>query len=244
MTHRDHRNGFEFEAQAEVELPDRFHEVLELLAEHGFEGMARAMPTLLNEAMKLERADVLGAKPYERTADRRGYANGFKPKTVHTRAGDLHLAVPQTRGVEFYPASLERGTRSERALKAAIAERYLQGVSTRKVSAVMDQLRGREVTSSQVSRAVQALDAELTAWRERSFGEISDLFLDALYEKVRVGDKVATFALLVVIGVTPEGRRTVLGVSASPSEAEMHWREFLAELRACGLHGDLHHERD
>jgi putative transposase len=237
MTHRDHRNGFEFESQAEGELPDRFHDVLELLAEQGFEGMARAMQTLLNEAMKLERADVLGAKPYERTADRRGYANGFKPKTVHTRVGDLHLAVPQTRGVEFYPSALERGTRSERALKLAIAEMYIQGVSTRKVTEVMKELCGLEVTSSQVSRAVQALDAELTAWRERPLGEIEYLFLDARYENVRVGGTVVSCALLVATGVTPDGRRTVLGLSVSLSEAEVHWREFLAGLQARGLHG-------
>jgi putative transposase len=237
MPHRDHRNGFELDSQAEGELPDAFLEVMELLCEHGFEGMARAMQMLLNEAMKLERANALGAMPYERTASRRGYANGFKPKTVHTRVGDLQLAVPQTRGIEFYPAALERGTRSERALKAAIAEMYLQGVSTRKVSAVMEQLCGREVTSSQVSRAVQALDAELTAWRERPLGEVAYLFLDARYEKVRINGTVVTCALLVAIGVTPEGRRTVLGVSVSLSEAEVHWRDFLASLQARGLHG-------
>lgn len=237
MTHRDHRNGFEFDAQAEVALPDPFYEVMELLCQHGFDGMARAMQMLFNEAMKLERADVLGALPYERTADRRGHANGFKPKTVHTRVGDLHLDVPQTRGVAFYPAAIERGTRSERALKAAIAEMYLQGVSTRKVSAVMEQLCGREVTSAQVSRAVQMLDAELTAWRERPLGEIAYLFLDARYEKVRIGGTVVTCALFVAIGVTPDGRRTVLGVSVSLSEAEVHWREFLASLQARGLHG-------
>jgi putative transposase len=237
MTHRDHRTGFEFESQAGGALPDRFHEVLELLAERGFEGMAHAMQTLLNEAMKLERADVLGAQPYERTASRRGYANGFKPKTVHTRVGDLQLSVPQTRGVEFYPSALERGTRSERALKLAIAEMYIQGVSTRKVTEVMKNLCGLEVTSSQVSRAVQALDAELTAWRERPLGEIEYMSLDARYENVRVNGTVVSCALLVATGVTPDGRRTVLGLSVSRSEAEVHWREFLAGLQARGLHG-------
>jgi putative transposase len=237
MTHRDHRNGFEFDAQADLSPSGGFSQILELLVEHGFEGMAQAMQTLLNEAMKLERSQVLGARPYERTLERRGYANGYKPKTVHSRVGDLELSVPQARGVEFYPASLERGTRSERALKLAIAEMYLQGVSTRKVSAVMEELCGREVTSSQVSRAVQALDEELTKWRERSLGEIPYLLLDARYEKVRVGGTVVSCALLVAVGIAPDGRRTVLGVSVSRSEAEVHWREFLAGLQARGLHG-------
>ena len=237
MTHRDHRNGFEVEDEADSCLFGGFREMLELLAEHGFEGMAQAMQTLLNEAMKLERSQVLGARPYQRTLERRGYANGFKPKTVETRLGRLELAVPQTRGIAFYPTALERGTRSERALKLAVAEMYLQGVSTRKVSAVMEQLCGREVTSMQVSRAVQALDDELTKWRERPLGEIRYLQLDARYEKVRVGGAVVSCSLLIAVGVTVDGQRTILGVSVSLSEAEVLWREFLAGLQARGLHG-------
>ena len=237
MTHRDHRNEFEYEAQSDSHSPGGFQEVLELLIDHGFEGMAQAMQLLINEAMKLERSQVLGAQPYERTPERRGYANGYKPKTVHSRVGRLELAVPQARGVEFYPSALERGTRSERALALAVAEMYLQGVSTRKVTAVMEQLCGREVTSMQVSRAVQALDDELTKWRERPLGEMHYLLLDARYEKVRVGGTVVSCALLVAVGVTPDGHRTILGVSVSLSEAEVHWRDFLAGLQARGLHG-------
>jgi transposase-like protein len=136
MTHRDHRNEFEVEAQADFTSPGNFQEVLELLAEHGFEGMAHAMQVLFNEVMKLERSQVLGVQPYQRTSERRGYANGYKPKAVETRVGRLELAVPQTRTIAFYPTALERGTRSERALKLAVPEMYLQGVSTRKVTAV------------------------------------------------------------------------------------------------------------
>lgn len=237
MTHRDHRNEFEVEAQADSSAPGGFQEILELLAEHGFEGMAQAMQILFNEAMKLERNLVLGAQPYQRTSQRRGYANGFKPKTVDSRVGRLELAVPQTRGIAFYPSALERGTRSERALKLAVAEMYLQGVSTRKVTAVMEQLCGREVTSMQVSRAVQALDEELAKWRERPLGEVPYLLLDARYEKVRVGGTVVSCSLLIALGITPDGHRTILGVSVSLSEAELHWREFLASLQARGLHG-------
>lgn len=237
MTHLDHRNHLEAADQAEAFACVGFQEVLQLLVEHGFDGMAQAMQTLVNEAMKLERSQVLGARPYERTPERRGHANGFKPKTVRTRVGEMQLAVPKTRGVEFYPSALERGTRSERALALAVAEMYLQGVSTRKVTEVMEQLCGTEVTSMQVSRAVQALDEELTKWRQRPLGEIHYLQLDARYEKVRVGGTVISCSLLIATGIGPDGRRGILGVSVSLSEAEVHWRDFLAHLQERGLHG-------
>jgi putative transposase len=112
-----------------------------------------------------------------------------------------------------------------------------QGVSTRKVTAVMEQLCGGEVTSAQVSRAVAALDDELAKWRGRPLGEIHYLLLDARYEKVRVNGAVVTLSLLIAVGIGPDGHRTILGVSVSLSEAEVHWREFLAGLQARGMHG-------
>jgi transposase-like protein len=237
MTRRDYGSGLDRDVQLSPTSQDGFGQVLELLMDHGFEGMAQAMETLLNEAMKLERSGVLGADSYERTPERRGYANGFKAKAVRTRMGKLELAVPQTRGVPFYPSSLERGQRSERALKLAVAEMYLQGVSTRKVTTVMEELCGCDVTSMQVSRAVQALDEELTKWRERPLSEVPYLLLDARYEKVRVAGAVTSCALLIAVGILPDGSRSILGVSVSLSEAEVHWREFLASLQARGLHG-------
>jgi transposase-like protein len=240
MTHPPQANEREASFQQESwpdEAPDSWNELLDLMCDHGFSGMAQAMQVLFNEAMKLQRSAVLGARPFERTPLRRGQANGFKPKTVETRLGALELRVPQTRGVPFYPSALEKGQRSERALKLAIAEMYVQGVTTRKVTAVMEELCGLEVTSTQVSRAVQALDAELTQWRERPLGEIPYVFFDARYEKVRVNGVVVSCALLVAIGITPAGQRTVLGLSVSLSEAEVHWRDFLASLQARGLHG-------
>lgn len=237
MTRPDYCNRSEAIAQLDATPGGGLEQVLELLTEHGFDGMAQAMQTLFNEAMKLERSAVLEAQPYERTSERRGYANGYKPKRVRTRVGELQLAVPQTRDVPFYPSSLERGQRSERALKLAIAEMYLQGVSTRKVTAVMEELCGLDVTSMQVSRAVQALDEELNGWRNRSLGETPYVLLDARYEKVRVGGSVVSCALLVALGITPDGQRTVLGASVSLSEAEVHWRELLADLQSRGLHG-------
>jgi transposase-like protein len=114
---------------------------------------------------------------------------------------------------------------------------YVQGVSTRKVTAVMEELCGLEVSSAEVSRAAELLDQELEAWRKRPIGCIKTLFFDARYEKVRHGGSVVSCAVLIASGITPEGRRTVLGVSVSLSEAEVHWREFMASLQDRGLHG-------
>jgi transposase-like protein len=211
--------------------------LVQLLADHGFDGMAEAITILMNEAMKLERTEVLGAAPYERSTSRRGYANGFKPKTVNSRLGRLELRIPQTRGVEFYPSALERGERSERALKLAVAEMYVQGVSTRKVAEITEELCGLDVSSSQVSRAAQLLDEELAAWRERPLEQVPYLILDARYEKVRHGGSVRDCAVLLAVGILPDGKRSVLGVSVSLSEAEVHWREFLSSLCERGLHG-------
>jgi transposase-like protein len=211
--------------------------VVQLLANEGFEGMANAMQILLNEAMKLERSEYLNAKPYQRTDDRRSYANGFKDKTVNSRLGKLELHVPQTRDSEFYPSALERGERSERAFKLAIAEMYVQGVSTRKVAKITEELCGTEVTSMQVSRAAAMLDEELEAWRTRPLAQVEYLMLDARYEKVRVAGSVRDCAVLVAIGVLPTGQRSVLGVSVSLSEAEVHWRDFLSSLKTRGMQG-------
>jgi putative transposase len=212
-------------------------QAVELLAQNGFDGIADVLQLILNQAMLLERSQALGARPYERSDTRRGHANGFKPKTLTSRLGKLHLQVPQTRGVEFYPSALERGERSERALKLAVAEMYVQGVSTRKVAAVMQELCGTEVSSAQVSRASQLLDEELQKWRERPLSETPYLILDARYEKVRLDGKVLSCAVLTAIGILPSGKRSILGVSVSLSEAEVHWRDFLASLQQRGLCG-------
>jgi transposase-like protein len=237
MTHRTHSSTLSEESPLTFAIEGPMAEALELLVEHGFDGLAQALRILLNEAMKIERIQTLGANPYERTPTRRGQANGYKPKTLLTRVGPLELAVPQTRDVPFYPSALEKGQRSERALTLALAEMYLQGVSTRKVAPILEQLCGTEVTSSQVSRATQRLDAELTQWRERALGPYEYLLLDARYEHVRVGGNVVSCALLVAIGITTDGHRRVLGLSVSLSEAELHWREFLGSLQTRGLHG-------
>jgi putative transposase len=214
-----------------------FNDVFQSLAEHGFDGMAAAMQVLLNECMKIERQEALRAAPYERSDQRQGQANGFKPKHVKTRIGELELAVPQVRGMKFYPSALERGVRSEKALTLTLAEMYVQGVATRKMAKVVEELCGCEVSSSEVSRAAAALDDELEKWRTRPLGHIKYLILDARYEKVREAGSVRDCAVFVAIGVDAEGRRSVLGVSVSLSEAEVHWRAFFQSLLQRGLHG-------
>ena len=212
-------------------------EAVQLLAEHGFEGMAQAMELLINECMKVERQQALGVAPFERSEARRGQANGFKPKTLKTRIGPLELAVPQVRGAEFYPRALERGSRSEKALRLALAEMYVQGVSTSKVTKITEELCGCEISSSDVSRATALLDKEFQQWRTRPLGAVKYLILDARYEKVRHGGRVVDCAVLIAMGVDAEGRRSVLGVSVSLSEAEVHWRGLFKSLVERGLHG-------
>lgn len=211
--------------------------VLESLLEHGLEDLREPMTVLFNEAMKLERTRHLGAGAWERTPERTGQANGFKDKRLKTRLGALALRVPQTRSGDFYPRALERGTRSERALTLALAEMYVQGVSTRKVSAVVEELCGFEVSSTEVSRAAAQLDETLSAWRSGPLPACPYVVLDARYEKVRQGGKVLDCAVLIAVGVTHQGKRRVLGVSVALSEAEAHWRGFLNSLHERGLHG-------
>jgi len=139
----------------------------EVLFEKGLDGLGAAVEILINEAMRIERARYLNAEPYERTEARSDYANGFKPKQLKTRLGSLNLQVPQVREGDFYPSFLERGLRSERALNLALAEMYIQGVSTRKVTSILEELCGLEVTSMDVSRAAKLLDEEFALWRAR-----------------------------------------------------------------------------
>ncbi|MDR5647909.1 IS256 family transposase, partial [Burkholderia cenocepacia] len=209
------------------------------LLTNGLDGAAEALRILVNEASKIERAQFLNARPHERTAERTDYANGFKPKTVMTRLGEQTFDIPQVRGGGFYPSALDKGSRTEQALNLALAEMYVQGVSTRKVCDILVKLLGPEVSisSTQVSRAAEKLDAGLAAWRERPLDETPYLFLDARYERVREGGQLVDCAVLVAVGITKDGKRRVLGVSVALSEAEVHWRAFLDSLIRRGLKG-------
>lgn len=220
--------------QGDFTLPP---ELLEQIALQGFDFLPELIRIVVNEAMEIQRQQYLGAAPYQRTAERQGHANGFKPKTVKTRLGEITFDVPQVRDGGFYPSALEKGLRSERALTLTLAEMYVQGVSTRKVAAIVEQLCGAAVSSSQVSRASASLDETLEAWRNRSLGEIRYLFLDARYEKVRQEGQIRDAAVLMAVGVAADGRRQILGVSVSLSEQEVHWRAFLQSLVKRGLQG-------
>jgi transposase-like protein len=220
--------------QGDFTLPD---ELLEQITAQGFEFLPELIRILLNAAMKAERQQYLGAAPYQHSPERTGHANGYKPKTMTTRLGPITFQVPQVREGGFYPNALEKGLRSERALTQTLAEMYVKGVSTRKVSAIVEQLCGVNVSSSQVSQAAARLDETLEAWRNRPLGEILYLYLDARYEKVREDGQVRDAAVLLAVGVDRQGKRCILGVSVSLSEAEIHWRTFLQSLVGRGLSG-------
>lgn len=217
------------------------NQIVNLVCADGSDGFAEAIRILLNHAMQAERSKALGAAPYERSTTRKGHANGFKPKTLQTRLGEMIVDVPQVRGeIDFYPSALERGLRTERALTVAIAEMYIQGVSTRRVSSILGQLAGTlEISSCQVSRAAAQLDEQLDLWRNRPLTDVAYpyLILDARYEKVRRDGVVLDCAVLVAIGIDATGGRSILGTSVALSEAETHWRDFLGSLQERGLHG-------
>ena len=211
--------------------------VIEALSSSDRDHMKPLLETVLNAIMKLERDQALQATPYERSDERLGYANGFKDKNLNSRMGKLELKIPQTRGMAFYPNCLEKGLRSERALKLAVAEMYLKGVSTRRVEKITEKLCGLEISSTQVSRMTQELDEEFEKFRNRSLGRFKYVILDATYLKVRHNGTVRNQAVLIAYGVNTCGRREVLGVSISLSEAEVHWRTFLESMVKRGLSG-------
>lgn len=200
--------------------------------------MSNIVSTLINTAMRIEQENFLQVAPYERSSERQGQRNGFKDRQLNSRVGQLSLKVPQVRGGEgFYPNAIEKGCRSERALKVAIAQMHIQGVSTRKVTKVVESLCGLSVSQAQVSEASKTLDEEISQWRNRPLGRIQYLIMDATYENVRIGGAVVKGAVLIAHGVDYNGQRSVLGVSCELSEADVHWRNFLKSLVKRGLHG-------
>jgi len=216
---------------------NRIDEIYNLIMSQGTDAILPAFRILMNEAMKTERSEALNAAPYERNDERLGYANGFKPKTIATSLGKITLDIPQARGMSFFPQSLEKGMRSERSLKLAIAEMYVNGVSTRKVSDITEQLCGFDISSTQVSNLAKLLDEDLERFRNRELGCFKYIQFDAIYEKMRHSGSVSSLPILICIGIDPLGKREVLGVSASLSEAEIHWRKFMLSLQKRGLRG-------
>jgi putative transposase len=197
------------------------------------------LQTLLQETLQAEFTRFLGAAPHERRPERRGWRNGTRERTLLTRVGPLTLRVPRDRAGEFQPTLFARYQRSEQALVLALAERYLQGVSTRKVSAIVEQLCGTTISASTVSACTQTLDAGLAAWRARRLDATTYpyLVIDAHHERIRREGQVLSTAALWVIGVRADGYREHLGVWLGASESAASWGAVCRDLVQRGLAG-------
>ncbi len=204
------------------------------------QGLRRLVELVAQRLMDLEVARHVQAGRHERRADRQGHRNGYKPRRLRTRLGELELSVPQTRGCQpYHPSLFARWQRSERALLVACAEMYFQGVSTRKVQEVLEAMCQGEVSAMTVSRVAQELDEKLSEFRGRSLGlrEYPYLQIDARYEKVRVAGRVVSQAVLVVVGFDSLGRREVLDWRVGDSESEGNWGQVFSSLKERGLRG-------
>ncbi len=193
---------------------------------------------LLQEMLEGEMTEALGASKSERSDGRIGYRSGHYNRTLITRVGKLELRVPQDRDGRFSTELFERYQRSEQALVASLAEMYVQGVSTRKVKAITEELCGHSFSASTISAINKRLDESLTAFARRRLDEpFAYLIIDAKYEKVRQAGVVRSCAVLVALGVDWEGRRQILAVELANRESRSSWKDFLVALRDRGLHG-------
>ena len=193
---------------------------------------------LVQATLEAEMDETLGAQKGERTPRRLGYRSGYYERTLTTRVGKLELRIPQDRDGRFSTEVFERYQRSEKALVSALAEMYVQGVSTRNVKAVTEELCGHSFSASSISRINKTLDEELKRFATRPLEEpYPYLILDARYEKVREGGVVRSQAILIAIGVNEDGRRCILAVEAASRESTSSWREFLLQLKQRGLCG-------
>ncbi len=202
------------------------------------EGLRELVRAVLQEALEAEMSDALGAAKSERTTGRLGYRSGYYGRTLVTRVGKLELRVPQDREGRFSTELFERYQRSEQALVASLAEMYVQGVSTRKVKAVTEELCGHAFSASAISAVNKRLDEGLAAFADRRLEEpFAYLILDARYEKVREAGIVGSRAVLIAVGIDRDGRRQVLAVELANRESRSAWKDFLLGLRERGLHG-------
>ena len=211
---------------------------LKALLEDDEDWLRVVLQDLLQEVLEQEMTKALAAAPGERTRDRVGYRAGHYPRSLVTRVGKLELRVPRDRDGRFSTELFARHQRSDRALVSALAEMYIQGVSTRKVKAITEELCGHSVSASTISRINKRLDKTLTAFAERELDEpMPYLILDARYEKVRENGVIRSQAVLIGIGIGWDGRRHILGVELANRESRGSWKAFLAGLRERGLHG-------
>ena len=199
--------------------------------EAGSDWLRDLVEWLYQEMLEMEFTEHVRAGPYERTANRRGYRNGYRDRQLHTRVGTLNLRVPRDRDGKFSTRLFERCQRSERALILALQEAYVTGVSTRKVSRITEKLCGTQFSKDQVSRMAQALDDELDRWRQRRLDKkYPYLVIDARYEYVREDGQVASEGVLTVEGINKQGYRQVIGVSMAPGEDASSWGEIFRGL--------------
>jgi putative transposase len=202
------------------------------------DGLRAIVRAVMQEGLEAEMTDALGAEKSERTPTRLGYRAGYYPRTLVTRVGKLELRVPQDRDGRFSTELFERYQRSEQALVATLAEMYVQGVSTRKVKAITEELCGHSFSASAISAINKRLDESLAAFAQRPLAEpFPYLILDARYEKVREGGIVTSQAVLIAVGIDWDGRRQILAVEMANRESRSSWKDFLLGLRARGLHG-------
>lgn len=203
-------------------------------------GLLRSMlEVAVRNVLEAEVEHYLGAKSYERRPERCGYRNGTKPRTMKTAAGKLEFAVPQVREGGFRTQVFERYQRSDKALISAMQEMVVSGVSTRKVASVLEEMGGFEVSAATVSRTMAELDGEIAEFFSRPLreGEYPYLIVDARYERVRVNRRVVSQAVLIVAGITDEGKREFLAMELGNSESEDTWGGIFAKLKARGLRG-------
>jgi len=203
------------------------------------EGFRRVVQETIQQVLELEMEEVLQAGKSERTPARRGYRSGYYTRSLVTRVGRLELRVPQDREGRFSTQLFERYQRSEKALVLALAEMYVQGVSTRKVKAITEELCGHSFSASVVSEATKNLDEQLTqfAYRRLDSEEYPYLVLDARYERVREGGVIRSRAVLIALGINWDGRRCVLAVELANRESTTSWRDLLVSLKQRGLSG-------
>lgn len=198
----------------------------------------RAMAELLTDfVMEAEVTAKIGAEAHERSEQRTTHRNGHRSRRWDTRLGTLELQVPKLREGGYVPSFIEHRKRSEQALISVIQEAVVKGVSTRKIEAVLEQFGIAGVSAGQVSQLCAALDEKVRKFREGPLGEIRYVWVDALYEKVRVDDRVESMAVVIATGVNLQGRREVLGVDVIPAESEEGWTQFFKSLKERGLKG-------
>lgn len=204
----------------------------------GKDGLKELLREVLQEVLEQEMTDALGAGKGERTAGRLGYRSGYYGRSLVTRVGKLELRIPQDRQGQFSTQIFERYQRSEKALVSALAEMYIQGVSTRKVKAITEELCGHAFSASAISAVNKTLDESLERFAKRPLEEAYPyLILDARYEKVRQDGVIRSQAVQIAIGINEEGRRQILAVELANRESQTSWRDVLLELKSRGLRG-------